>query len=266
MRRVALLVALAALAALPASAAAQAPPTAAPGVLTVGLNMPSDAFQVGAASGSRVVLARGLEVDLARAIARGLGLRPAFVQEPRFTRLVAPGAKAWDIALAQVTITAGRRRAVDFSAPYLTADEGVLLRRGLGATPGSLAELRGLALCAQRGTTGAAIVARRIAPAAAPRLFADQARMLQALQGGACDAVVLDAPVLASLRAEVPERYGPFAGVIRTGERYGVVLPEGSALTPRVNRALSALESSGRLEAIVKRWLTVDLASLPVLG
>jgi hypothetical protein len=33
-----------------------------------------------------------------------------------------------------------------------------------------------------------------------------------------------------------------------------------------VNRALASLEASGRMEAIVRRWLTVDLASLPVLS
>jgi ABC-type amino acid transport substrate-binding protein len=213
-RRAVLLIALAAIAALPAAAGAQeAPPTASPGVLTVGLNMASDALQVGAASGSRVVIARGLEIDLARAIARGLGVRAAFVQEPRFTRLLAPGTKPWDVALAQVTI-----------------------------------------------------VSRRIAPASAPTLCADEARMLQALQAGRCDAVVLDAPILASLRAQVPERYGPFAGVIRTGERHGVVLPKGSALVPRVDAVLAAIRADGRLAAIVRRWLTTDLASLPVLS
>jgi polar amino acid transport system substrate-binding protein len=265
--RRALLVALAVLAAAaPAAGATATVPTAQPGVLTVGLNMPNQGFQVGAATGTRVVLARGFEVDLARALARSLGVpRVVLYQESSFPTLLAPGAKPWDLALAQVTITAGRRRAVDFSVPYLSADQGVLLRRGLSPRPRSIADLRALRLCTQRGTTSASLIARRIAPTTPPILEPDQTRLDQDLQSGQCDAAVYDAPILAAEAAATPERYGPLAGVIRTGERYGIVLPEGSALTPFVNRGLGGLLANGTVSALSRRWLTADLARLPVL-
>ena len=260
------LLTLAALLAIAAPAAAASVPTAQPNVLTVGLNMPNQGFQVGAANGTSVVLARGFEIDLARALARSLGVpRVVLYQESSFTRLLASGTKPWDLALAQVTITAGRRRAVDFSVPYLSADEGVLLRRGLGPRPRSLAGLRGLRLCTQAGTTGVAIIARRIAPTTPPTLEPDQTRLDQDLQSGRCDAAVYDAPILAAEVAATPERYGPLVGVIRTGERYGVVLPEGSVLTPFVNRALGGLVANGTVAALSRRWLTTNLATLPVL-
>ena len=68
--------------ALIGSVDAAAPPTTrVPGVLTVGVNLPSEGFQVGAAKGSTVVFAQGLEIDLARALAAKLSLRRAvFVQ------------------------------------------------------------------------------------------------------------------------------------------------------------------------------------------
>jgi polar amino acid transport system substrate-binding protein len=253
--------------AAPAPAPAPAPvPTAQPGVLTVGLNMPAQGFQVGAAQGTGVVLARGFEVDLAGALARRLGVpKVVLYQESSFPQLLAPGAKPWDVALAQVTITAGRRRAVDFSVPYMNADQGVLLRRGLSSTPTSIAGLRPLQLCVQRGTTSAAIVARRVKPTRPAVQEPDETRLAQDLQTGRCDAGVLDAPVLAALKAAVPRRYGPLAGVIPTGERYGVVLAEGSPLTPFVNRALSALIAQGAVARLSQRWLTTNLAQLPVL-
>src|SRR5262245_35302302 len=79
---------------------AEAPPeTIVPDVLTVGLNLPSPGFQVGAVRPSNtVVAARGLEIDFARSLATRLGIRRVhLVDEPSFKRLVARGRKPWDI-------------------------------------------------------------------------------------------------------------------------------------------------------------------------
>lgn len=274
--RAALAAGLAALGAAAGAAHAQttpAPPadgprTIVPGVLTVGVNLPTQGFQVGSVIGSTVVYARGFEIDLARALARRVGLSGVrFVHEPTFARLIAPGAKRWDVALAQITITAGRRRAVSLSVPYFTSDQGVLLRRGLpGAAPASLADLARLRLCALRKTTGAATITKRIRPAAAPTLHADQTRMMTALQSARCDAVVHDAAILSVQQAATPERYGELVGTIATGERYGVALPRTSPDLPRVNRALNDLRRDGTIQALGDRWLRLgqrDLQPLP---
>ncbi|MCU0307765.1 MAG: transporter substrate-binding domain-containing protein, partial [Thermoleophilia bacterium] len=202
--------------------------------------------------------------DLARALARRLGLGLALVQEPDFRALITAGPKSWDVALGQVSITAGRRRSVDFSPPYLQADQGVLVRRGL-APPRSIAALRGLGLCVQRATTGAAVVGARVRPATPPRVFGDETGLMQALETGRCDAVVYDAPLLAVLRAEVPLRVGSVAGVIPTGERYGAVLPDASPLTPEVSRAMQGLVRDGTVERLSRRWLGSDVNGLRIL-
>jgi Bacterial extracellular solute-binding proteins, family 3 len=63
-----------------------------------------------------VVAARGLEIDLGRSLAARLGVkRVRFVNEPSFARLLARGSKPWNVALAEVTITAGRKQNVDLS-------------------------------------------------------------------------------------------------------------------------------------------------------
>jgi ABC-type amino acid transport substrate-binding protein len=242
------------------------PPTLVPGTLTVGLNMPSPGFQVGAVKGHGVVFARGFEIDLARAIAARMGIANVrFYQEPQFGRLIAAGPKPWDIALGEVTITTARAADVSFSAPYLDADQGVLLRLGLTKVPHSLAGLARLRLCTQSGTTAADVITTRVDPTTPPRLYGNVTRLLDALQTGRCDAVVYDAPILATLRAQVPQRYGPFAGVIATGDQYGVVLPLGSQLQPAVDQALGELTADGRITALSQRWLTTDVSKLPVL-
>ncbi len=263
----ALLATVVALALVGGASGAAPPTTVAPGVLTVALNLPSPGFQAGAVRpNNTVVAARGLEIDFARSLAARLGLkRVRFVNDPSFKRLLARGRKPWDVALAEVTITAARRQNVDLSQPYLRAEQGVLVRKGLTA-PRTLAALARLRICLQRGTTSVAIVRERVRPSQALLFFASLDLLLEGVRSGRCEAAVLDAPILAAERAAAPYRYGALAGVLRTDERYGVVLQKGSPLTRRVNAAVRALVTNGTLTRLQRRWLLTDLAGLRVLG
>lgn len=248
-----------------APAGATAPATKEPGALVVGLSLPSPGFQVGAVRGGEIVLARGLEVDVARALARRLGLRRVrLVQAGSPERLVAAGAKRWDVGLARLSPTPARGRAVDFSVPYLRADLGVLARRGL-ARPRVLSDLVGLQLCVERGSRGADAVAGRVRPAAAPLRTDDLESLLRLVQTGRCDAAVADATALALALAGRRERYGPLVGRIDTGAAYALALERGSPLLPAVDRALARLAADGALRRLAADWLGVDLARVPVL-
>lgn len=244
------------------TALAAPPATQAPGQLTVGISMPSEGFQVGAVKGSQVVLARGFEIDLAKALATRLGLAKTVFVQSRFDRLFSAGAKPWDIAIAQITITPRRQVTADFTRPYLAVNQGVLVAQSLRSVPKTLAALRSLRLCALQKSTGADVVQQRIRPTKALRLIGNVPKLLLDLQTGRCDAVVYDAPPLRLLKFEAPKRYGPFAGVIRTGERYGIALPKGSALLKQVDKALAAIIADGTLERLERKWWTVGEESV----
>ncbi len=133
------------------------------------------------------------------------------------------------------------------------------------AVAGATVELKKLKVCVLSGSAGQAVVAQRVKPKPAVRLFKRVSFLLQSLQSGLCEAVVYDAPSLATLRARVPSRYGGFAGVLRTRESYAVALTKGSTLTAQVNAALAALKADGTLRRLEKRWLAVGLSGLRVL-
>jgi polar amino acid transport system substrate-binding protein len=259
--RRALVVALVLAVAAPAQAQV---PTKTPGELVAALAMPAAGFQTGSVSGRDVVFAQGFEVDLVEALAGELSLPGVrFVNEERFSSLLAPG--DWDMAVAQITITRRRERRLDFSEPYYRADQGVLLRSGLVGAPESLATVARLRLCAERGTTGAAVVKRRIEPTRKPRLVRDLSALEAALYAHRCDAAVADAPQLAVMRAAAPRRFGELAGRIETGERYGIAFEEGSDLRPLVDIALERLRDDGTLRRLKRRWLRAAAAKLPIL-
>ena len=179
-----------------------------------------------------------------------------------FPALLAPGAKTWDVALAEITITQARARNVDFSVPYMRVDQGIMVSQYLRSEPRGVADLRKLRLCAQAGTTGADAIAKRVRPDRAATLFGDVSSMLLHLGLGRCDAVVYDLPALATLKARAPQRYGDVVGLIRTRERYGAALPKGSALVGPVNAALTAMRQDGTISRLAKPWLEQNLSGV----
>jgi polar amino acid transport system substrate-binding protein len=261
-------IALAGLSALLLCAAAPAAApiaTVTPGQLTVGVSLPSEGFEVGVAKGDQVIYAQGFDIDLARALAKQLGLaKVAFVQS-QFGRLFSSGTKPWDVAIAQITITTQRNRTADFTQPYLSVDQGVLVGQAVIPVPRSLAALRPLQICALSKSTGADAATATIAPTRPVRQYGNVPTLMQALQTGRCQAVVYDAPSLGILETRAPDYYGPLVGIIKTGEQYGVALPNGSPLTADVDAALGALIADGTILSLQKKWLGTSVSALPVL-
>ena len=134
--------------------------------------------------GHGVVFARGLEIDLANALAARLGIpRVVFYQEPQFGRLLAPGPKPWDIALAEVTITP-ERAATSPSASRTSSRPG----RAAPARPHGDAHddrpARATAPLLAERHTSATLVATQVKPVKPARLFGNTTLMLDALQAG----------------------------------------------------------------------------------
>jgi ABC-type amino acid transport substrate-binding protein len=264
MRLAASIMALAALVAV-ARAGAAPPATVTPGQLTVGVSLPSEGFEVGVAKGTQVLYAQGFDIDLGRALAKRLGLsNVAFVQSP-FGRLFSFGTKPWDVAIAQITITDQRRRTAEFTQSYMSVDQGVLAAQTVSPAPRTLTDLRSLRICALAKSTGADAARTVIAPTKPTRLIGNVPTLMLDLQTGRCQAVVYDVPSLGTLKARAPARYGPFVGVIKTGEQYGVALPKRSPLLGAIDSALGALIADGTVKRLQRKWFTTDLTSLPVL-
>ncbi len=266
MKRLIVAVLAVALAAAVATALARpsSPPTKTPGTLVVGLNPPAVGFQVGTLRGQNVVNPHGFEIDLAKAIATRLGITTIKWINVPFSGLFRPGAKPFDFAFEEATITAQRKQAVDFSAPYFTANQGVLIRKGITA-PKSLADLRKLQTCAQATTTGLDYIQHKLHPAKAPLIYQTTAAAFTAVETGRCDALVLDTPIVASQKKTRPNAYGPVAGQIVTNEKYGAVLEKGSKLKPQLDAAIKTLVKNGTVGRLQKKWFNLNFSKVPVL-
>jgi len=251
-----------------AGARPASPPTLKPGVLTVGLDPPAVGFQVGTLRGQKVINPHGFEVDLAKAIQAKLKIPKITYLKVPFAVLFRPGTKPFDLAFEESTITAARKRAVSFSAPYFNANQGVLVSKKIaaaGKVPKSLSDLRKLQVCAQAVTTGLDYVQHKLHPQRSPLIYQTTAAAFTAVQIGRCDAFVMDVPIVASQKKTKPSAYGPIAGQIETHEQYGAVMVKGSKLKPSVDAAIRSLKANGTLVKLQKKWFNLNFSKVPIL-
>ena len=258
------LLAVAALVAVPAASAGKtAVPTLKSGTLIVAFGDPAPGFAQGTVRGNTVTNPRGYEVDLASAIARKLGLKTQWIYSP-WNSLFAPGTKKFDISFQEATITAQRKRTVDFTSSYLNANQGVLISKQT-TPPKSLADLRKLQLCAQTNTTGLDWINTQLHPAKKPLTFPGTAAAYQAVQINRCQALILDVPLVSLEKKQNPSKFGPVAGQINTHEKYGAVLQKGSKLLPIVDQTLAGLIKDGTVGELQQKWFNLNFAKIPTL-
>jgi ABC-type amino acid transport substrate-binding protein len=237
-----------------------------PPELVVALSLGDPALQAGVVRDGKVILARGFEVEVARAVARRLRVRHVrFVDVRPSARLLTAGSPAWAVAIASVRPTRVAAARADLSTPYLGTDQAVLPRRGL-TRPRALTDLRGLALCAVRGSEGAATIAATVRPAARPLLVPTSDRLLEVVQTGVCDAALVDAVSAGRLLAGKGGRFGPVVTKVEHGDGLVVaVTRNGPVAVADVDRALRRLRSDGTLHRLAQTWLGIDPARLRVL-
>src|SRR6476661_10937970 len=233
-----------------------APPTLQSGKLIVAYGDPNPGFVNGTVRGSKFINPKGYEVDLAKAIAAKLGVTPVWMYSP-WTGLFAPGTKKFDVSFQEATITAQRKRTVDFTTSYLNANQGVLLSKQT-TPPKSLADLKKLQLCAQTNTTGLDWIKTQLHPAKAPLAFPTTTAAYQAVQINKCQAMILDVPLVSLEKKQNPSKFGPVAGQVVTHEQYGAVLQKGSKLLATVNTVMKGLAADGTIGKLQKKWFNLD--------
>lgn len=247
--------------ATPPSSTAPTPPTN----LVVALGLRDPALGAGVVRGGEVVLARGFEVELAKVLARRLGVRvDRFVELRPAGRLLAGGPAGWQLALAGIEPSRTTRGA-DLSDPYLTTDAAVVLRRHL-PRPRGLAELRGSVLCAIRGSDEARTITTTVRPRTTPVLATRTDRLRELLRTGACDAALVPASEAGRFVRGHGRELGRVTGRVESGDGLVVAVPRGTGLdVAAVDRALARLRSDGTLGRLARSWLGLDPARLRTL-
>jgi polar amino acid transport system substrate-binding protein len=208
---------------------------------------------------------QGFESAVAYAVATKLGFTKDQVKWTvvPFNSSYAPGDKAFDFDINQISITPKRQKVVDFSDGYYTVNQAVVALNDspiAGAT--SVADLAKAKLGAQVGTTSLDFITNTIKPAEKPFVYNDTNDAKSALQNGQIDGIVVDLPTayyITAAEIDNSKIVGQFKAQ-EGGEQFGLLFQKGNPLVTCVNKALSALKDSGELQQIQDQWLAGQAA------
>ncbi|AEH51208.1 basic amino acid ABC transporter substrate-binding protein [Pseudothermotoga thermarum] len=197
----------------------------------------------------------GFDMDLIREIAKIAGFEVKFVDMSFDSLIPALRAGQIDIAIAGMTITEERKQVVDFSIPYWTADQSVIVKADSNL---SITVLFGkYRIGVQTGTTGdlwctEELVKKGILPEKNLKRYDTFVLALTDLLNGNIDAIVLDSPVANRFAATKPVK---IVGIIVTGEQYGIAVKKGNTdLLKAINEALKVLQETGKLAELIDKY------------
>jgi len=196
----------------------------------------------------------GFDVDLIKAIAESEGFEVEFVDMSFDSLIPALLTGNIDIVIAAMTINEERAEVVDFSDPYWTANQSVVVKGGSGK---SLTVLFGNnSVGAQTGTTGDLWIEDELLNTG---ILTGQVKRYESfvlaftdLENENVDALVLDAPVA---ERYAKDRNVDLVGLILTNEEYGIAINKANKdLLNSVNDGLETLEDNGKLLEIVGKY------------
>ncbi len=226
-----------------------------PGRVTVCSDIPYAPFEYyeNGADGKVV----GIDVELVEAITADNGLTADFIKTPFDGIFAALAAGQCDIIASSVSITDERKKSNDFTDPYFTIQQTILVRSADAATLTDTPALKGKRVGAQAATTGAEFAnAEGAKNGFEVTEFQGADEMIAALKAGQVDAAIQDSPVngYAATRSEGELTVSKvFEG---EGEAYGFVVPKSNpALRDAMNASLTELRDSGKYKEIGAKYL-----------
>ena len=195
----------------------------------------------------------GIDAEIAQAIADEMGAT-LVIEDMQFDSILASvqTGKA-DMGVAGMTITEDRLQNVDFSIPYATAMQVIIVPEDSDITTPD--DLAGKTIGVQLGTTGD-IYADDIEDATIER-YNKGFEAVSALTQGKVDAVIIDnepAKVFVSQNEGLKVVSEEF-----TIEEYAIAIKKGNTdLLNQVNDAISKLQESGKLQEIVDKYIKAE--------
>lgn len=165
----------------------------------------------------------------------------------------------YDVGMDGITINDERKQQVDFSDPYMTSQQYMLVRANEDRIKGKEAftENTDLLIGAQAGTSNfyAAVYDILDGDEANPRikLFDTFGASVQALKSGDVDMVLMDQASVEGYIAADPGVFKTVGDPVGSDE-FGFIFAKGSDLVPAFNAAIASMKADGTIDGLNRKW------------
>jgi polar amino acid transport system substrate-binding protein len=204
----------------------------------------------------------GYDYDLFNEACERLNCKPVYVETSWDTIVAVMGGQAeadtFDVAADGITITPERAVYVDFSQPYISLRQ-VLLVRADETRFNNVAEFAAnpdLLLGAQAGTTNYDLSVEQVGEARVV-VFDNYGLFVQAIIQGDIDGALIDDVAGLGYIGANPGAL-KIVGEPLTSEDLGFAFPKGSLLVAPIDAAISAMQADGTLPTIYDKWFSTE--------
>jgi polar amino acid transport system substrate-binding protein len=206
----------------------------------------------------------GYEIDMIKAMADEAGFQVKIVNVPWGKIFKELDAGKYDAVLASVSITDGRKEKFDFSEPYFTAEQLMVVPNAQMKVP-----LAGKAIAVFKLTTGADAIRKSQGCRMTYYTVEETEQAFKDLAKGDISGVFCDSPVALNYVFSMSKYKGKFTivdmrsfGKPSDKEEYGIAVKKGNAETlDLVNKGLQAVKTKGIDSRLKDKWF--NKASLP---
>jgi L-cystine transport system substrate-binding protein len=199
----------------------------------------------------------GFDIDVARALAAKLGVKPQFITVEWSGIIAGLQAGKFDVIVNQVTITPQRREAIDFSRPYLYSAAQLIQRADDAHDYGAPGALNGRKIGVTLGTNFADLA--KTLPGVTVLTYPGAPEKLRDVAAKRVDASMDDRLMLPYLikTSNLPLKPG---ATVKGGEtQMGIPVRKGNPkFAAAVDGALDALRHDGTLTKLSQRWFGAD--------
>ncbi|RKP44254.1 transporter substrate-binding domain-containing protein [Pararobbsia silviterrae] len=201
----------------------------------------------------------GYDVDVAKAVAAKLGVKPVFITTEWSGIIAGLQSKRYDVIVNQVSISAERQKVLDFSPPYTYSTAQLIQRKDDTRTFKSLDDLKGHKLGVSLGSNYNDMA--KSVPGIDVRTYPGAPEYLRDLAAGRIDAALNDRLMLAYLMktSNLPLRQG--ANVGDAQDEMAIPFRKGNPqFAKAIGDAIDALKADGTLTKISEKWFGIDVS------
>ncbi|MEA3361711.1 MAG: transporter substrate-binding domain-containing protein [Thermodesulfobacteriota bacterium] len=202
----------------------------------------------------------GFDVDMAKGIAKGMGVKLELVNTAWDGIIPALLTKKYDMIMSGMTVTQERNLKVNFADPYIVIGQTILIKKELAGDVSSYIDLnkKKYKVGSKLGTTGEKAT-NRLIPGCSYISFDTEQEGITDLVNGKIDAFVYDLPYMEIAFAQKgqgklvyldkPFTYEPLAWAIRRGN---------SDFLNWLNNYMRQVRSDGTYDKIYAKWIQSD--------
>jgi polar amino acid transport system substrate-binding protein len=197
----------------------------------------------------------GFDIDYLNAVAKEAGFNVIFKNVAWDGIFAGIGTGKYDAIISSVTITADRKRVMDFSLPYVNVGQVLIVPRSVKNIK-NLSELKGQNVGAQIGTTGA-IEIKKI-KGVNLKSYDEIGLAFEDLIAGRISGIVCDIPTAANYALQRKEYKASLqiVGKPFTNEYYGIAVKKGNKkLLDLINKGIGIVKSKGIDKQLESKWL-----------